>query len=50
MDRLKFARRLFELLNQSGSALLFRHQRWHESEHLESGVKDVLRSDVVFAY
>ncbi|MEM7558985.1 MAG: 2OG-Fe(II) oxygenase [Planctomycetota bacterium] len=33
----------------TGSALLFRHQRWHESEPLESGVKYVLRIDVFFA-
>ena len=32
-----------------GSALLFRHERWHEGSALTSGRKYVLRSDVFYA-
>ncbi|GAB5405925.1 MAG: hypothetical protein Aurels2KO_41560 [Aureliella sp.] len=33
---------------ETGSALLFRHQRWHEGTGLISGRKYVLRSDVFY--
>ena len=33
----------------TGTALLFRHQRWHEGTPVVSGVKYVLRSEVFYA-
>ena len=33
---------------ETGSALLFRHERWHEGSALTSGRKYVLRSDVFY--
>lgn len=32
----------------TGTALLFRHERWHEGTPVETGVKYVLRSDVFY--
>lgn len=32
-----------------GSAILFEHQLWHQGAEVESGVKFVLRSDVVYS-
>ncbi len=34
---------------ETGSALLFRHERWHEGTGLTSGRKYVLRSDVFYS-
>lgn len=33
----------------TGTALLFRHERWHEGTPVEAGAKYVLRSDVFYA-
>ena len=56
LDRVKVAKRsdrrekiVHAVEPHAGSALLFRHNRWHESEPLKSGVKYVLRSDMFFA-
>ena len=32
-----------------GSALLFRHERWHEGSPVESGAKYVLRTDIFYS-
>ena len=39
----------FQVIPTKGTALLFRHERWHESSPLESGSKYVLRSDVFYS-
>ncbi|WP_338848317.1 2OG-Fe(II) oxygenase [Massilia sp. W12] len=41
--------RQFQIQPETGSALLFVHAVWHEGCVLESGVKYVLRSDVLYA-
>jgi predicted 2-oxoglutarate/Fe(II)-dependent dioxygenase YbiX len=39
----------FNVKPKTGSALLFIHDTWHEGAAVESGVKYVLRSDVLYA-
>ncbi|MFO1066099.1 MAG: 2OG-Fe(II) oxygenase [Pirellulales bacterium] len=38
----------YNVVPQTGSALLFRHERWHEGTSVQNGVKYVLRSDIFY--
>ena len=38
----------FRVVPKQGDALLFVHDTWHEGAAVESGVKYVLRSDVLY--
>lgn len=42
-------KREFIVTPATGTALLFRHERWHEGTPVAAGVKYVLRSDVFYA-
>lgn len=39
----------FIVMPATGTALLFRHERWHEGTPVTAGAKYVLRSDVFYA-
>ena len=39
----------FAVMPATGTALLFRHERWHEGTPVVIGAKYVLRSDVFYA-
>lgn len=39
----------FSVIPATGTALLFRHERWHEGTPVKSGAKYVLRSDIFYS-